>query len=135
MKKKKAVIKINNLKYSLICPTMMQDHFVYIGRKNKTLGLEESPLANKYRIGPDGSREEVIRKWKDDLIEQLKYNSEQRKEIERLYEILKEVGELTLLCYCHPLPCHGEVIRNVLLHKLYRERLKEINRRRKSHGG
>ncbi len=38
-----------------------------------------------------------------------------RAELDRLRALLAEHGRLTLVCYCVPLPCHAEVIRDHLL--------------------
>lgn len=65
--------------------------FVYIGRP--------SIWGNPFVIGKDGSRDEVIEKYewhirnRPDLIAQLPDL------------IGKDLG-----CYCHPLPCHGDVL-------------------------
>jgi len=64
---------------------------VYIGRPSK--------WGNPYVIGRDGSREDVIRKYKS-------YLTGNRK-------LMSEIGELkgkTLGCYCHPKACHGDVL-------------------------
>lgn len=72
---------------------------VYIGRKNTWFGLPESIWHNPFCIGKDGTREEVIRKYR-----------------ERLFQcptLLAKVGELkgkVLGCYCKPQPCHGDVL-------------------------
>ncbi|MFM9102080.1 MAG: DUF4326 domain-containing protein, partial [Cyanobium sp.] len=40
--------------------------------------------------------------------------SPQERELRRLLEQAR-AGELELLCWCQPLPCHAEVVRGVLL--------------------
>lgn len=64
---------------------------VYIGRGSK--------WGNPYRIGPDGSREEVIKKYRD--------------YIQRRPDLLGSLGELKgkiLVCFCKPRACHGDVL-------------------------
>jgi hypothetical protein len=81
----------------------------YIGRE--WAGRKASCLANPYHIGKDGSRLEVILKYKKWLWEAYSNPlSPQRKELERL----KQIQDLRLLCWCAPLPCHGDVIKSCL---------------------
>ena len=68
---------------------------IYIGRG--------SPLGNPYRIGFDGSRDEVIRKYAYDF--PLRY----RTEPEFREAVLSCEGK-RLGCYCKPEACHGDVI-------------------------
>jgi len=70
---------------------------VYIGRRCGS--FPASFWANPFRIGKDGTREEVIEKYKQRLL-----NSP---------VMLKRLGELkgkVLGCWCAPLPCHGDVL-------------------------
>lgn len=67
---------------------------VYIGRGSK--------WGNPFRIGPDGSRDDVIRKHEARLHNQ-----------HRLLRALDELRDCDLVCYCAPLRCHGQ-----LLHRL-----------------
>jgi hypothetical protein len=67
---------------------------VYVGRPSK--------WGNPYVIGRDGDRDEVIDKfrvWAWSL-----NNSEWRASVRR------ELKGKTLECYCHPLPCHAQVL-------------------------
>jgi hypothetical protein len=78
----------------------------YVGRP--------SPLGNPFQLGRDGSRAEVIARYRHWLWAQLQEpGSLQRRELERLLE-LAQAGPLELLCWCAPLPCHAEVIRSAL---------------------
>jgi hypothetical protein len=84
---------------------------IYIGRKNSKFSLSESPLANPFHIGKDGSRDKVIEKYRKWLFEQIKNNNR---------VIMNELGKLAYLhtqkkvyyltCYCKPKSCHGDVI-------------------------
>ena len=62
---------------------------VYIGRP--------SEWGNPFRIGPDGTRSQVIEKYR---IYARRFTQED----------LKELRGKRLGCYCHPLPCHGDVL-------------------------
>ena len=64
---------------------------VFIGRPSK--------WGNPFRIGPDGDRETVIAKY--------------RKWIKTQPNLLADLHELrgkSLICFCKPLACHGDVL-------------------------
>ena len=80
---------------------------IYVGRP--------SPLGNPYLLGRDGNREEVIAQYRRWLWAQLQSpGSPQERELRRLLAQAQS-GELELLCWCAPLPCHAEVVRSALL--------------------
>lgn len=83
----------------------------YVGRP--------SPLGNPYVLGRGGSREQVIANYRLWLGTQLlvKKDERVRGEMNRLYKIARDEGELTLVCWCAPLACHADVIRELLLAK------------------
>ena len=64
---------------------------LYIGRP--------SEWGNPYEIGIDGTRKEVIAKYETYLRDN-KY----------LMDKLPSLEGKRLGCWCHPLPCHGDVI-------------------------
>lgn len=68
---------------------------VYIGRPSK--------WGNPYRIGPDGTREDVIRKYEEHV-----------RSSKILMRALPELSGKTLGCWCCPKPCHGEVLLKLL---------------------
>jgi len=74
---------------------------VYIGRP--------SPFGNPYAIGEDGDRAAVIRKFQSYFFARLRMDPEFKKKVEGLK------GKV-LLCYCHPLACHGDTIVDYLEH-------------------
>ncbi len=65
---------------------------VYIGRPSK--------FGNPFEIGKDGTREEVIAKYK----EYLRGN----KPLQKL--VKQELLGKDLVCYCAPKPCHGDIL-------------------------
>lgn len=65
---------------------------VYIGRPSK--------WGNPFVIGKDGSREEVIEKFRNYLSQNVKLLSE-----------LYELRDKRLGCFCSPLPCHGDILK------------------------
>jgi hypothetical protein len=64
---------------------------VYIGRGSK--------WGNPFRIGKDGTRADVIRKYEAWLQEQ-----------PELLAALHELRGKTLGCFCAPKPCHGDIL-------------------------
>lgn len=81
----------------------------YIGRG--------SPLGNPFPIdGPKGwTRAKVIELYRIWLRQHIdKSDPTVCNELNRLVAIAQQ-GELKLQCFCAPLPCHGDVIKQVLL--------------------
>lgn len=68
-----------------------QDHTVYIGRPSK--------WGNPFKIGRDGTREEVMTKYRNYLLNNY----------ELMASILSLDGEI-LGCHCKPKACHGDII-------------------------
>lgn len=67
------------------------EYDIYIGRPSK--------WGNPFFIGRDGSRKEVIEKYREWIMNQP--------------ELLKEIPKLKgkrLGCFCSPKPCHGDVL-------------------------
>ena len=66
---------------------------IYVGRPSK--------WGNPYVVGKDGTREEVIQKYRNYLLERLKTGTK------------LPIGELRgkdLVCWCSPLPCHADIL-------------------------
>ena len=64
---------------------------VYIGRGSK--------WGNPFRIGIDGDRNEVIRKYAEWIISQ-----------PHLIDSISELYGHDLVCFCAPKPCHGDIL-------------------------
>ena len=64
---------------------------VYVGRPSK--------WGNPYKIGKDGTREEVIAKYRRMITDP----------INDVYD-LEELRGRDLVCWCAPLPCHADVL-------------------------
>ena len=79
---------------------------VYIGRG--------SILGNKFILGKDGTRVEVIDKYRDWLDDEMRRGKKVAKEVYRILRKAQNVKVLYLECYCAPKPCHGDVLRDVL---------------------
>lgn len=73
---------------------------LYIGRANPRKRLAASRWANPFRVGPDGTPEEVMARYRAHVLAR-----------PDLLDALPELRGKTLACWCAPLPCHGEVLR------------------------
>ena len=72
---------------------------VYIGRFSPAKSLEQSVWANPFRIGPDGSRDQVIALY----AQYIQNNPEQMARIPELRG--KGLG-----CWCKPKACHEDIL-------------------------
>ncbi|MEU4366793.1 DUF4326 domain-containing protein [Micromonospora chersina] len=74
---------------------------VYVGRAMSRGGwrLAQSPLSSPYRPGPDGTRDEVIEKYRAYLLGR-----------PDLLALLPDLRGRRLGCWCVPERCHAEVI-------------------------
>lgn len=69
---------------------------VYIGRP--------SFWGNQFTIGKDGTREEVVQKYKEHLERVLFLNPEVKE------KLVRELKGKVLGCWCAPLSCHGDIL-------------------------
>ena len=84
------------------------------GPKGQYIG-RGSPLGNTYPITAQLPRREAIAKYKLWLKAEMATNNlDVMNEIIRLWQLAQH-QPIALECYCSPLPCHGEVIRDVLI--------------------
>jgi hypothetical protein len=86
---------------------------IYIGRP--------SPLGNPFTHKPGttaqivvASRAEAVDRYRDWLREQWRTGGPAKDELIRLAHIYRDTGQLTLMCWCHPLRCHGDVLADVI---------------------
>ena len=72
--------------------------FVYIGDRVRWRQYERSDWYNRYKVEKWG-RETAIEKYRNGLLQS--------------GDLLGRIGELrgkVLGCWCHPLPCHGDIL-------------------------
>ncbi len=102
------MINVTNKRHGIL---LASDIGEYIGRP--------SPLGNPFVIGTDGDRAEVVNKYRKWIIAELHDSPEGRpaQEFRRLQAIYETTGELTLVCWCKPLACHGDVISEGIIHE------------------
>ena len=74
---------------------LSQAHDIYIGRPGK--------WGNPYKVGIDGSRVQVIERYRAFL----------RGRPDLIAAARAELRNKVLGCYCKPLPCHGDVLAEV----------------------
>jgi hypothetical protein len=88
---------------------------IYIGRENKTYNLSCSPLANPFNISKKYNRESSLFNYKHWLLNSYKNkDSPSYKELIRILKLYKENPDINLVCWCSPLGCHGDIIKQVL---------------------
>lgn len=77
-----------------------------------------TPLGNPFEINANRSRSEAIALYKDYILEKIK--NKDKPVCATLNNIYREakVGEVYLVCFCKPLACHGDVLKNILDEKL-----------------
>lgn len=90
---------------------------VYIGRAMPRQGLKASPLGNPYRLDEGEDRSVPIEQYRRRLLAFLQHDTAERREIERLTELAR-AGDLVLLCWCAPLACHGDVVKEIIEQRL-----------------
>ncbi len=82
--------------------------------KGKGIRIDRrSILGNPFPMKKESERNEVIKKYKDWLMDK-SFDSPEWKEIKRLRKIYEEKGTLILKCWCSPKACHGEIIKNII---------------------
>lgn len=78
----------------------------YIGRP--------SVLGNPYKM-PQYSREECVSKYREYLQIKMQSDNAISREIRKLAEYHKREGDLTLICWCAPKSCHGDIIAEIIV--------------------
>ena len=79
---------------------------VYIGRagvvfiKGQRYPKQPSPFANPFKVGRDGTREEVLEKFEALMRQRLVVTP----------HLLSDLEGKTLGCWCKPAACHGDVL-------------------------
>jgi alkylated DNA repair dioxygenase AlkB len=98
---KKWGIKLRNLKKESW--DRNNSNFLYIGRKNSWMGLEESPFHNPFVLKSEYDRDKILCQYRD-------YVFSSKEIIESLPSLINK----ELWCYCSPKTCHGEVLLEAL---------------------
>jgi len=90
----------------------------YIGRAMPQQGLKGSPLGNPYKLSRSeqrkpGARSSALLMYRFWLKDCLASDTPQRREFMRLVDLAR-AGDLTLLCWCAPESCHGDVLKQAI---------------------
>ena len=89
------LVKTPNLRKLFKKPPHRYGNIVLIDRRTR--------WGNPFLIGLDGTREEVIELYRRDLWRRIQNNEIQTRELAYL-------DGKQLACWCHPLPCHGNIL-------------------------
>ena len=106
-------VKYIRPKYHNLREWIEDENNIYIGRSGIVFINKErypkksSPFCNIFKIGKDGSRKEVISKYKNYILNKLENN-------QKLKEELFLMKNKNLGCWCHPEPCHGDVLLEII---------------------
>jgi len=84
-------------------------HAEYIGRNDGGTLLQ-----NNYHIGKDGTRSEVIEKYRIWLQWRMESDPKIVEYLEALAALHRHGMLVVLLCHCKPADCHGDVVKKIL---------------------
>jgi hypothetical protein len=84
---------------NLVVHVSRSKYDVYIGRCLCPITDQPSKWGSPFIIGPDGTRSEVIRKYREWIVTQ-----------PELMAALPELRDRVLGCWCRPKRCHGDVL-------------------------
>ena len=74
-----------------------------------------SPLGNPFRVDSKTTLDMVIQKYREWLKERLLTVNPTSKAFNIVLDDYRKNGTTTLICFCAPNRCHGEVIRDLIL--------------------
>ena len=120
----KMATQIANVKVACIRPQyqnlkewMVDPNNVYIGRRGivfiggQRYPSQDSPFANPFKIGKDGTREEVINRYRDYIVAKIENG-------EILHQQIENLRGKTLGCWCYNTgeegSCHGDILIEIL---------------------
>ena len=95
----------------------------------------DKPLKGTLAVFQAKNREEAIEKYDTYFDTQYGKNKEFTAVIDEIYEKYKNGETVYLECYCHPLPCHGDVIVKKLQQRLLKEKIKEAKENKNAEQG
>ena len=82
----------------------LREAFEYAHVVNNTVLIDRrTRWGNPFKLGVDGSRDEVIARYRADLWRRIRAG-------EVALEELAELNGCWLACWCEPEPCHGDVL-------------------------
>ncbi len=102
-------VKYIRPKYNNLEEWMNDENNVYIGRKGivfidkQRYPKQSSIFSNPYIIDKDGTRQEILIKYKEFIEDKLKND-------ENFLNELLLLKNKNLGCWCHPYACHGDIL-------------------------
>jgi len=91
--------------------------YVYVGRNTETSKkaslLPMTEFGNPFLIGKDGTREEVVEKYRPYFLHRMETNPVFPKLIFGL-AIIAQGLNIVLVCHCAPLACHATIIKEAI---------------------
>ena len=108
-----------NAHRDLILNQKLDEWEVWIDRKHSPLGNPYSHLEKQTLAGFHvATRDEAINSYAKWIVEQLSddsVNVSVKREYLKLKEIYQRFGKLTMICWCVPHRCHGEILKELIL--------------------
>lgn len=93
------------------------------------------PLSGTMAIYKVRTREEAIERYSGYFDIQYNCNPEFKAVVDEIFEKYKNGEDIYLECYCHPLPCHGDIIAKKLQKRLLKEKITEAKKERYNTNG
>lgn len=90
----------------------------------------DKPLKGTLAVFKAKNREEAIAKYSVYFDNQYGRNLAFTQKIDEIYEKYRQGETVYLECYCHPLPCHGDIIAAKIEQRLLKEKIQEFKNRR-----
>jgi len=87
---------------------------VYVGR-GSPLGNPWTHTSSKRASFQVDTREEAIAKYGEWITDRLRYSNSQSRAFNECVRKLVAERELTLMCFCKPLPCHADILAKLML--------------------
>lgn len=91
---------------------------IYVGDRVRFHVDTASPLANRInRPKPDcdsETRSKALEDYRNWLISEYDHTTPVRREINRILNIVSSGNDVCLECWCHPLPCHADIIKEFI---------------------
>lgn len=108
-------VKVANIrpKYDNLQEWMADDNHLYIGHAGivfidkRRFPTIESTFANRFKIGVDGTREEVLAKYEHEMRLRVENDDEFK-------QSLLSIKDKVLGCWCKPEACHGDIIVKII---------------------
>ena len=90
----------------------------------------DKPVKKTLAIYQAKDRDEAISRYGAYFDMMYETNNDFSSLIDEIYEKYKKGETVYLECYCHPLPCHGDVICEKLKKRLIKEKVNEVKHKR-----